>query len=109
MDLINQLLTKNNELSTYITLLSKYGQELAKAEMNYKIKLSETALRLRDSKMAVTLIDKVIYGIKEVAELRFMRDSAEVMYQVALEKINTTKLQIRILQNQVDKEWGQAK
>ena len=59
--------------------------------------------------MPITLIDKVIYGQKEVAELRFKRDSAEVMYQVALEKINVTKLQIKILQNQVDKEWGQAK
>ena len=109
MDLINELLDKNRELSTFITLLRKYGQELAEAERNYKIKLSETALKLRADKMPITLIDKVVYGQKEVAELRFKRDSAEVMYQVALEKINVTKLQIKILQNQIDKEWGQAK
>ena len=109
VDLINELLDKNRELSTFITLLRKYGQELAEAERNYKVKLSETALKLKADKMPITLIDKVVYGQKEVAELRFKRDSAEVMYQVALEKINVTKLQIKILQNQVDKEWGQAK
>lgn len=108
MDLINELMNKKSNLDTYLSLLKKYGQELALAEMNYKKKLSEVALKLKDEKMPITLIDKVIYGIKEVAELRFERDSAEVMYQVALEKINITKLQIKVIQNQVDKEWGQS-
>ena len=34
------------------------------------------------------------------------RDIAETMYQTNLEYINTTKLQLRILENQLQREWG---
>ena len=59
--------------------------------------------------MAVTLIDKIIYGVPEVANLRFDRDVKEAVYQANLEAINSTKLKLRILENQYDKEWGQAR
>ena len=56
--------------------------------------------------MPVTLINQIIYGIPEVADKRFKRDIAEAMYQTNLEYINTTKLQLRILENQLQREWG---
>lgn len=56
--------------------------------------------------MAVTLINQIIYGIPEVADKRFKRDIAEAMYQTNLEYINTTKLQLRILENQLQREWS---
>ena len=56
--------------------------------------------------MPVTLINQIIYGIPEVADKRFKRDVAETMYNVALENINSTKLQLRILENQLQREWG---
>jgi hypothetical protein len=56
--------------------------------------------------MAVTLINQIVYGIPEVASKRFKRDIAETMYQTNLEYINTTKLQLRILENQLQREWG---
>ena len=68
-------------------------------------KLREEALKLKSEGMAVTLIDKVIYGIPEVAELRFKRDVADTMYEVSKESINTLKLKIRILDNQISREW----
>ena len=56
--------------------------------------------------MPVTLISQVIYGYPDIAQLRFLRDSAEVIYNANKEAINTLKLQIRIVQNQIDKEWA---
>ena len=106
IDLVNELLTLSMELPKRIEQLQRYGIELAKKEATYKVKLNERALALRESGIAVTLIDKVIYGEKEVAKLRYERDVAQVMYETALEGINGAKLQIRILQNQVDKEWS---
>ena len=44
----------------------------------------------------------------EIAKLRFERDVAEVVYRSALEAINATKLQIKILDAQVEREWGRA-
>ena len=55
------------------------------------------------------MIDKVVYGVKEIAELRFKRDVADTVYQANLEAINSIKLQIRILENQISREWGISK
>lgn len=59
--------------------------------------------------MPVSMISTVIYGIKEVANLRFKRDVAEVIYSANQENINSLKLQIRILENQIQREIGQSK
>ena len=56
--------------------------------------------------MPVTLISQIIFGVPEVADKRFKRDIAETMYQTNQEYINTTKLQLRILENQLSREWG---
>lgn len=105
IDLMNELNTLNSALSASIRQLEKYGQERAEAERDYKIALRSEALKLREEQMAVTLIDKVVYGIPEVANLRFKRDIAETMYKTSLEKINTLKLRIRIIDAQLTREW----
>lgn len=59
--------------------------------------------------MPVTLINQIIYGVPEVAKLRFDRDVKEAVYQANLEAINSIKLKLRILENQLNREWGQTK
>jgi hypothetical protein len=56
--------------------------------------------------MPVTLISQVIYGYEDIAQLRFLRDSAEVVYRANQEAINTLKLQIRIIESQIQREYG---
>lgn len=109
MELYNELQTKIRELNASVLLLRSNGTNLAEAEYNYKILLSQEALKLRDSKMPVSMISTVICGIKEVANLRFKRDVAEVVYNANQENINSLKLQIRILENQIQRELGQTK
>lgn len=107
MDLFNQIQELTEKLNTAIKSLAKKGQELAETERDYKITLRQEALKLRAEKgMPVTLIQQVVYGVPEVAEKRFKRDVAETMYQTNQEYINTTKLQIRILESQLQREWG---
>lgn len=107
MDLFNDIQNLIQRLNNSVKLLSKYGNELAETERDYKITLRQEALKLRQEKnMAVTLINQIIYGIPEVADKRFKRDVADTMYNVALENINSLKLQIRILENQLQREWG---
>ena len=105
-DLINELNDLNRKLSTGINLMAKYGKEYAEAERDYKITLNQECLKLRESGIAVTLIDKVVYGVKEVADKRFKRDVAETMYNTSKENVNAIKLQIRILDNQISREWS---
>ena len=109
-DLFNQIQELTLKLNQSIKLLAKYGNDLAETERDYKISLRQEALKLRAEKgMPVTLIQQVVYGVPEVADKRFKRDVAEAMYQTAQENINSIKLQIRILESQLNREWGNVK
>lgn len=110
MDLVNDLNMLIQKLNTSIKTLAQNGRALAEAERDYKITLRQEALKLRNEKdMPVTLINQVVYGVPEVADKRFKRDVAEAMYNTNQEYINTTKLQIRILENQLAREFGNTK
>ena len=110
MDLYEQIQTYIAQLDISVKQLRKSGTDLAEAEQKYKISLRQEALKLRAEKgMPVTLINQIIYGVPEVTKLRFDRDVKEAVYQANLESINSTKLKLRILENQLDREWGHAK
>lgn len=108
VDLWNEL----NDLCTKLSIsgkqMQKYGLEKAEAERDYKIALREEALRMRSNGEAIGIIDKTVYGVKEVADKRFKRDVAETMYETSKESINALKLKIRILNEQIQREWGSA-
>lgn len=108
MDIVNKQQALLKQLSATITELEQNGIELAKKEKDYKVVLNQQVLKLRADGQAVTIIDKIAYGIKEVAEKRLERDIAKTMYDVAREKINGIKLSIRINEEQIKREWGNA-
>ena len=106
-DLFNDIQDLTKKLNVSISKLAQYGNELAQTERDYKITLRQEALKLRSEKgMPVTLIQQVVYGVPEVADKRFKRDVAEAMYNTAQENINSIKLQIKILESQLSREWS---
>lgn len=105
-DLYNELQGKTRQLDVAIKQLRNTGTEYAQAERKYKVLLREECLKLRDSGMAVGMIDKTCYGIPSVAEARFKRDIAEVVYKANQEAINSIKLQMRLIEAQISREWG---
>lgn len=107
MELYAELQTKTQQLDVSIKQLRTSGTEYAKAERDYKVLLRQECLKLRDDGMAIGMIDKTCYGIPSVAEARFKRDVAEAVYKANLEAINSIKLQMRLLENQLQREWGQ--
>ena len=109
MDLLLDLQEKIRELNTSKDNLIKNGIALAEAEKQYKILLRQECLKLRDEGMAIGMIDKTCYGIPVVAEARFNRDVAEAKYKANLEAINTFKLEIKIIQTQIEKEYYDEK
>lgn len=106
MDLMIELNSKTQQLDTSIKKLRQTGTEYAQAEKDYKILLRQECLRLRDEGMAIGMIDKTCYGIPSVAEARFKRDVAEAVYKANLEAINSIKLQLRIIENQIQREFN---
>lgn len=105
MDLDLELSQKNKQLEASIKELRKSGTSYAQAEKDYKVLLRQECLKLRDEGMAIGMIDKTCYGIPSVAEARFKRDVAEAVYRANMEAINTLKLQMRLLENQKNREY----
>ena len=104
-DLYTELQSKTRQLEASIKQLRKSGTDYAQSERDYKVLLRSECLKLRDEGMAIGMIDKVCYGIPSVAEARFQRDVAETVYKANLEAINSIKLQMRLIEAQLDREW----
>ena len=106
MDLMLELQNKINQLEVSLKEIRNSGTKYATAERDYKILLRQECLKLRDEGMAIGMIDKTCYGIPNVAEARFKRDVAETVYKANLEAINSIKLQLRLIENQIQREYG---
>lgn len=105
-DYFQEMNQKRHELDVCIKELRKNGTALAEAERAYKIKLRECALRLRSQDMPIGLIDKTIYGVPEVADLRFQRDVCQTVYDANKDAINSIKLQLRLISAQIGFDMG---
>ncbi len=105
MELWQEIEEKNEYLEKAIDNLAKNGYDLAEKERQYKVAVNKKALELRAEGMPVTLIQQVIYGYEDISILRLNRDNAEVKYNANQEYINTIKLQIRILESQLNREY----
>lgn len=108
-DLYNELQEKTRQLDISIKHLRKSGTSYAEAEKEYKILLRQECLKMREEGMAIGLINMTCYGIPKVAEARFKRDVSEAVYKANLEAINSIKLQMRLIEAQLQREWGHDK
>lgn len=105
-DLILDLGTKISLLDKAVQQFKARGNVYAQAEHDYRVALSKCILTHRADGMPVTIISDVCRGDPEIARLRLERDIAEAVYKSALEAIQSYKLQIRILDAQIEREWG---
>ena len=104
-DLMLAMQTNINLLNAAQKEIGNRGRVLAAAEREYRVALAKKILQERDSGTPVTIISDICRGSQEIAELKFKRDCAEVVYKSALEAVNGYKLQIKVLENQIDREW----
>lgn len=107
-DLYSELTLKTADLDKCIKKLRETGTDYAQKERTYKVLLRQECLKLRDEGMAIGMIDKTCYGIPSVAEARFQRDVAECVYRANQEAINSIKLQMRLIEAQISREWSQS-
>ena len=105
MDLYNDLQSQVESLQISLEQLRKTGKEYAQAERDYKVLLRQEVLKLRADGEAIGVISLICYGIPSVAEARFKRDVAEAKYKANQEAINTYKLKIRLIENQLQREY----
>lgn len=108
IELLNYLQSKRQELSHALTELKKRGIALADAEREYKKEKAKFIAKARLEKVAVTLIGDLAKGHPEISELRHKRDIAKVLYWNAQEAINVYKLECRLVEAQIKREWEDA-
>lgn len=100
---LNQL---NNYLTSALTEYKKRGKEYANAYKNYRIKVAQKLLQLKAEGMPVTIAYDIARGDEEVAKAKEQEIVTECLYKSCQEAINTYKLQIKVLQEQINKEYS---
>lgn len=102
-------LEKMNELNTLLTSALKEfktrGRDYARAYKNYRIKVAQKLLQLKAEGMPVTIAYDIARGDEEVAKAKEQEIITETLYKSCQEAINTYKLQIKILQEQMNKDY----
>ena len=106
MDLLQELNRINSLLTKALEQYKQRGQEYAKCYKDYRIKVAQELLQLKADGMPVTIAYDIARGQEEVANAKEKEIIAECMYKSCQEAINTYKLQIKILQEQINKEWS---
>lgn len=104
-DLIQEVGAKSALLDTAIRQLGIRGRAYAQAEHDYRVAMRKKILEERANGTPVTIISDLCRGDPDVAKLRIERDIALTVYESAKEAIQTYKLQIRILDAQIEREW----
>lgn len=105
MDIQNELTYKSQLLYKSVEELKNTGKRYADAYTKYRIELAKELVKLKDEGYAITLAGDIARGKPDIAKLKFDEISTEAVYKANLETINVLKLQIKILENQLQREW----
>jgi len=106
MDLQDELDKRMQDLDKAIKLLRHTGEDYAKAYTEYRKELAKELLILKNDGYAITLAGDIARGKPHIAHLKFEEIAKEAIYKANLESINATKLAIKIIQEQIDREYG---
>ena len=106
LDLVNQINIKCKYLDQQISQLKQTGSEYAEAYTKYRIALAQELVKLKNEGYAITLASDIARGKTEIAHLKYQEIAKEAVYKANLESINATKLQIKIMEAQIEREWS---
>lgn len=104
-ELLDELRAQCSLLDQALRQLGSRGRTYAKAEQSYRVALAKKILEERDKGTPVTIISDVCRGSAEIAALKMERDISQTVYDAAKEACNVYKIQIRVLENQIEREW----
>ena len=108
MDLQYEISQKLQELDISEKSLRTTGSNYAKSYSEYRIALAKELVRLKDEGTPVTLCHDMARGKPEIARLKFNEIRDEAIYLANRESILATKLQIKILEEQINREYSIA-
>ncbi len=101
-DLTVELNKLRADLNFAIKEIRERGQAKSIAERDYRVALAKEILELRTEGTPVTIINDLCRGNEKIATLKMKRDIAETLYDSAMQAIYNYKLNIDIIQNQIN-------
>jgi len=108
IDLVTDLQALIVKTNKAVDALARNGVKLAEAERAYRVALRQEILKEREAGLPATLIGDLARGDTYIADLKLARDSAEAVYDANREAINVWKLQSRLMESQISREWGRS-
>ena len=106
MDIMIEIENLRKELNGSIQEYIKKGIDYATAYRDYRVELAKELLYQKELKTPATTAYDIARGKENVANAKFKEISTEAYYKAELEKINSIKLQLRMLETQYKIEFG---
>lgn len=104
-DLIQQVEDFTDALMDELAVCKTSGCQLADNERDYRVALRVAILEERDRGTPVTIIGDVCRGRPDIADKKRLRDCSEAIYKASQEAINVYKLRLRMIDQQMNREW----
>lgn len=105
-DLLIELHELRRGMNQALRIAKERGMDLAEKEATYKVAKGKLVLCERENKTPVSVINDIVLGDPVISTLRKERDIAKVLYINAQEAINVRKLELRIVEAQLGREWN---
>lgn len=104
-DLWAELRREQSQLMEDLELCKRSGAQLAENEREYRKALRTAILTERERGTPVSIVGDVARGIPSIADLKCARDCSEAVYKASQEAINVRKLNIKVIDAQMSREW----
>ena len=102
-ELLPYLNKRRDDLNKALTVAKERGIELAAAE--YRVEKRKAILQAKHNGEKVSLIMELVNGDEVISQLRYERDVAKTLYASATEAINIYKLDCRLVEAQIARDW----
>ena len=104
-ELLPYLNKRRDDLNKALTIAKERGIELAEAERKYRVEKRKAILQAKHNGEKVSLIMELVNGDEVISQLRYARDVAKTLYASATEAINMYKLDGRVGEAQIARDW----
>ena len=94
------------QLMEELTTCRNSGIQYAENEAEYRKALRIEILKERMDGTPVTIIGDICRGKEAIANLKMARDASEAVYKSSQEAINALKLRLRMVEADIQRDWG---
>lgn len=106
MELWEEIIEIERQLNEALSTLRENGIKYCEAERQYQMAKSKAIMKLKSDGYPITLIPQVVKGIEEIADLDLERNKCEVVYKANQEAINVKKLELRVKEGEIERDYG---